>query len=217
MATYVELVKAVQRRLRVSETPSVASSDYSALLGDFVNQAKREVEDAWPWLALQTETEFSTSAGTDTYTLSGFRERAKIRRVHNTTTAAEVLAVDWYKMTQFQDFVTMSQNQPEWWRLNGQASGEWQIQFLPVPDQSYTIKVYGIAPQADLSADGDSLSVPKQPVILGAYLLAVAERGDDAGLSEQRAQREYQSALNDAVGIDNSTRHAGYSSDWALA
>ena len=62
--TYLELVNAVLRRLRVSETGFVSDNDYTKLMGDFVNQAKREVEDAYPrWSALETELSVSVLTG----------------------------------------------------------------------------------------------------------------------------------------------------------
>jgi hypothetical protein len=41
--TYLELVNAVLRRLRVDQVTSVAETDYSLLIGDFINDAKSSV------------------------------------------------------------------------------------------------------------------------------------------------------------------------------
>jgi hypothetical protein len=48
--TYLELVNAVLRRLRLEQVNSVAETDYSLLIGDFINDAKADVEVAWTGL-----------------------------------------------------------------------------------------------------------------------------------------------------------------------
>ena len=68
--TYVNLVNHVMRRLREDEVSSVSNTTYSTMVGDFVNDAKRHVEDAHDWSALRATITVSTSDGTDGYTLS---------------------------------------------------------------------------------------------------------------------------------------------------
>ena len=51
--TYLTLVNDVLSRLRESEVTSVSDNTYSSLIGRFVNEAKREVEDAWNWNRLE--------------------------------------------------------------------------------------------------------------------------------------------------------------------
>ena len=52
--TYLNLVNNVLRRLREDEVSSVTDNTYSKMVGDFVNDAKKMVEDAWDWSALRT-------------------------------------------------------------------------------------------------------------------------------------------------------------------
>ena len=52
--TYLELVNKVLIRLREDEVGSVNQTAYSKLVGEFVNDAARLVEDAWDWSALRT-------------------------------------------------------------------------------------------------------------------------------------------------------------------
>jgi len=44
--TYLNIVNNVLRRMREEEVTSVSSTTYSKMVGDFVNDAKRMVEDA---------------------------------------------------------------------------------------------------------------------------------------------------------------------------
>lgn len=215
--TYLELVNGVLKRLRESEVSSVTGTTYAALISELVNEAKREVEDAWDWLALEASVIISTTATVDAYTLTDFGRRGKVRKVHNVTNKGNVLAIDLDRFRRYTDFTDLADNQPSWWVLNGLSGDDPIIQFLPAPDTSYTINVYGIAPQDDLVNDIDVLVAPPYPVLLGAYARAVAERGDDRGNALSLAQAEYQSALSDAIAIDNGNRYQGLYSDWKLA
>jgi len=60
--TYLEIVNSVLRRLREREVLSVSESSYSKLIGDFVNDARNEVETAWGWSALRTTLTLTTTA-----------------------------------------------------------------------------------------------------------------------------------------------------------
>jgi hypothetical protein len=55
--TYLELVNKVLTRLREDTVTTVDYNDYSTLIGEFVNDAKKEVESAWLWSCL---TEYAT-------------------------------------------------------------------------------------------------------------------------------------------------------------
>jgi hypothetical protein len=59
--TYLNLVNNVLRRMREEEVASVSSNTYSKMVGDFVNDAKRTVEDSWDWSALRTTLTISTT------------------------------------------------------------------------------------------------------------------------------------------------------------
>ena len=215
--TYLQLVNHVLRRMRLSEVASVSASTYSAMIGDLVNQAKREVEDAFPWLALHGEVQISTTAGVASYSLTGMGERTRIERVHNKTTDDIIRSIDWYRMTEAQDFGSGASGRPAYWRITGVSLGDPVIEFDPAPEDTYDVSVYGIVPQADLSANTDVLTVSSYPVILNAYLLALVERGDDRGVPYNHAQREYQSALADAIAGDAMNDQSGRSIDWRVA
>ena len=69
--TYLDIVNNVLRRMREEEVTSVSSSTYGKMVGDFVNDAKRMVEDAWDWSALRTTLTITTAADDYTYSLTG--------------------------------------------------------------------------------------------------------------------------------------------------
>ena len=83
--TYLNLVNNVLRRLREDEVSSVQDTTYSKLVGDFVNDAKRMIEDSWDWSALRTTLTVTTSTGIFNYVLTGSQNRIKVLDVINDT------------------------------------------------------------------------------------------------------------------------------------
>ena len=69
--TYLELVNDVLIRLRENEVTSVTDTSYSKLIGKFINDAKRQVEDAYNWNALSETITVATSTDLFNYVLTG--------------------------------------------------------------------------------------------------------------------------------------------------
>ena len=67
--TYLDLVNDVLVRLREAQVSSVSQNGYSSLVGALVNDAKREVEDAWNWDVLRDTVSFTTQQGTFNYNI----------------------------------------------------------------------------------------------------------------------------------------------------
>lgn len=65
--TYLQLVNDVLVRLRETPVSTVGQTPYSALVGVLVNDAKREVEDAWQWSQLLDYLTFNCIAGISSY------------------------------------------------------------------------------------------------------------------------------------------------------
>ena len=51
--TYLDLINNVLRRLREDTVDTVNGTDYSSLIGDLVNDAKKIVENSFDWTALR--------------------------------------------------------------------------------------------------------------------------------------------------------------------
>ena len=212
---YEGAVNAVLRRMRVATITAVTDNNYSTLIGEFVNEAKREVEDAWNWEALEVEYTVQTVASTATYSLSGSNHRTRIQRVHNTTNKGRLLPKSREFIDRQKDFTDNQERQPAWYLVNTvTATDSLQLEVYPVPDAVYDLKAYGYQPDGDLTSDTQIIKVPYYPVVLGAWALAIAERGDEGGAQEAMAQREYQSALSDAIALDNNFKVLGTETDW---
>ena len=75
--TYRQIINSVLRRLREDSIvtdwagdliDATGPSDYQVLIGDFVNEVKREVEDAWDWTSLRNLVTVATVNNQTTYT-----------------------------------------------------------------------------------------------------------------------------------------------------
>ena len=200
--TYLQLINSVLRRLREDEVATVSQSNYAKLIGDFVNETKREVEDSWNWVQLRNTIQVTTVASTFRYTLTGAGNRYRILQVLNDTENMD-LRIGEYKWMNNQLTGEPQEAAPLYYDVNGSDAGDPNTDMYPIPDKAYTINYNMIIPQADFTADGDTLTVPSWPVILGAYSKALSERGEDGGSSFAETLRMYSQSLSDAIAIDS--------------
>ncbi len=212
--TYVNLVNGVLRRLREPEidtaTQVIADDAYWVMLGDFVNDAKREVEDAWNWWDLMTFTNDTTVSGTGTLALTGTTHRTKILEVYDTDSAQQ------YRLRKTNQAVIdnfnkvgNSQNAPPIWYAEAgyNSSAEKILDFWPIPDGSYTIECRVKQPQADLSADADTFNLEgvDHVVIYKAWAMAISERGEDGGQLFDEIMAKADKMLADAILLDRAS------------
>jgi len=205
--TYLEIVNKILRRLREREVSSVSQTAYSKLIGDFVNDAKTEVEDAWQWSALRTTLTLTTSANVFNYQLGGSQNNFNILDVVNDTSNRfmEYKPSTWFNNV----FLNLNpaEGSPYYYNFNGVASnGDTQVDLYPVPDGVYELRFNCVLRPTDLVNDTDSLIIPNQPVFLLATAKAIEERGEDGGTSSINAYMAGKAALADAIAYDSS-RH----------
>jgi hypothetical protein len=203
--TYLQLVNAVLRRLREDEVTTVDESDYSKLIGDFVNDAKRLVEDSWDWTALRNTTTITTAAGTSKYTLTGYGVRSKIIQVHNETNNR---IVEQQSLPFIRNVALQTDNAVgtiQYWTIDGtDANGDSQIRFHMVPNAVETISVYGVKRTGDLTTDSDSTLLPVNPIIQWAFSYALRERGETGGQSAAEQAVFAKEDLTNAIAQDAS-------------
>jgi hypothetical protein len=199
--TYLEIVNKVLTRLREETVSSVSETPYSRLIGDLVNAVKREVEDAWNWTALTKTITATTNPNVYSYGLTDTQSRAKIIDVVNDTTN-ELLQ---RKSTDFftKAFLTvpLKLGVPKYYNINGvNFQEDHQMEFYPIPDGIYDIRINVWSPQPDLTLDENVLLVPSRIVIEGTIARAISERGDDGGYADQEGR--YLSTLSDFIAIE---------------
>ncbi len=229
--TYLQLVNAVLTRLREDTVNSVTENSYSALVGAFVNDAKRVVEDAWAWSQLLRTVSFPLTAGSAaSYDLEDYvaddglqlNERARLYVDPETGKPLVYVSTD-NKERELgvvpQSHIKVSRMAEQNDADSGQvtelvvstnpsaATGKTRLRFFTIPsisDAADTVFVYLINPQNELSANSEVLLVPSDPVIQLAYLYCLYERGEELGELLSLTSNKAEAALADAIMFDSS-------------
>ena len=204
--TYLNLVNNVLRRLREEEVASVTDNTYSKMVGDFVNDAKKLVEDSWDWSGLRTTLTVTTTSGIFNYVLTGSQNKIKVLDVINDTSNVfmEYQTAHWFNDKYLnQDPVSGS---PDYYTYNGvDSNGDTQVDIYPKPDGVYSLRFNCILRNDELSADTDELVIPSQPVIHMAVALLARERGETGGTSAAEYFGIADKYLSDAIALDAQT------------
>ena len=202
--TYLELVNDVLIRLRENEVTSVQQNSYSKLIGKFINDAKRQCEDAYNWNALSDTLSASTSANIFNYVLVGSGQRFRVIDVIDDTSNAVLTLQTTAQMNKLFLIQTAQKGAPQYYNFNGtDANGDTQVDLYPIPDGVYNLRFNIIKPQVPLSADADTLLIPSEPVIFNAVARAMGERGEDGGIATNEAFAMYKQSLNDAIALES--------------
>ena len=233
--TYREAINSVLRRLREQTIDSDWSgnlydsntiTDYQKLIGELVNDAKRNVESYHSWNALRQTFNVKTQAGLMQYTLGDDDEGSgasfSVLDVINQTTGTVLTQVpnDWLNAQVFpiDDVVN---GEPKHYAFNGVSQAganrepDFNIDLYPVPDAINIISVNVVGASEDLTKADDYLMVPSQPVVLGAWARAISERGEDGGSISSVVAAEARDSLNIAVQLDAGNME--YERDWYVA
>jgi hypothetical protein len=211
--TYLQIVNKVLTKLREDTVTSVTYNDYSSLIGEFVNDAKKEVESAWDWAVLRTSVSFSSSIGVRTYSLaSGTNDDSRLiydetgcPMAFDVTAGTQIQLYEYNEDRLEREFLLQTPvqtiEQPAYFSLTQLGTG-FQVNFLETPSAVRNYKFYFIVPQEDLSADGDTCTVPWRPIRDLALMYALDERGEEIGEPGGRAERRYHESLANAISID---------------
>ena len=201
--TYLELVNDVLVRLRETTVSTVTETSYSSLIGKFVNDAKRQIEDAFAWNVLGTTITLSTVSGTYSYALTGAGQKFQVLDVLNVTSNLRMRNVDFATMNRYQNFSTPVNGIPAYYAFDGvDGSSDTKVTIYPRPDGVYSIPFSLTVPQATLSSDSTTVLVPDVLVVQNAYARALVERGEDGGLSSSEAYSLYKAMLSDYIALE---------------
>lgn len=201
--TYLEIVNKVLRRLREDTVDTVSQNTYSALIGEFVNDAKRMVEDAWDWSALRTTLTVTTSSDIFNYVLTGSGNRIELLDVVNDTSNFFMKYRDqhWFNKTFLVD--EPATGSPMYYCFNGiDANGDTAVDLSPIPDGVYSLRFNAILRTPELSADTDEVLIPTLPIVHLATALSVAERGESGGQSAAELLNVANKMISDAIALD---------------
>lgn len=202
--TYLEAVNEVLARLRESSVSTISQTAYSTLIGHFVNDAKRQVEDAWDWDVQNTTITVTTVAGTSGYTLTGSGTRQKGISANITTSGRQAMLqpVSNKWIQDQQQLTTTTNSAPCYFAWDGNDGTDSKIHLFSTPDSVYTIKFNLNVPQAALTASATVIQVPSDAVVMGAYARALVERGEDGALGSSEAYSLYKSIMADRISLD---------------
>lgn len=203
MATYLDVVNNVLRRLREPTVTAVNDTDYSRLVGIWINDSKREIEDSHDWNALSNTIVVTTVANTRNYTLTGSGQRFTTSDVLNDTDDFSMRPVnrDWLNRMYY--LGTSTPASPTYYAYNGvDSNGDTKVDLYPKPDGVYSLRFELTIPTVDLVNDSDTLLIPSHLPPLLAYSKAIAERGEDSGVTSSEAYLMYRLALADAIALE---------------
>ena len=201
--TYLELINDVLIRLRESSVSTVTETTYSTLIGKFVNDAKRQVEDSFAWNALGTTITVTTASSTAAYSLTGAGQKFQVKDVINTTSSLALSNISFVDMNRKQNFTPLTYSTPTEYAFNGvDASYDTKVTLFPIPNGVYTIKFMLTVPQAILALAATVIQVPDTLVSQNAYSRALVERGEDGGLTSSEAYLFYKSMLSDHIALE---------------
>lgn len=201
--TYLELINDVLIRLRETTVATSNQTSYSTLIGKFVNDAKRQVEDSYGWNVLGQTVTISTTAGTYIYSMTGAGQKFQVMDAINITSNVGLRNISFVEMNRFQNFVPAISAIPEYYSFDGvDGNGDTKVVLYARPDNVYTLAFALTVPQAPLSSDSTSVLVPDVLVAQNAFARALVERGEDGGLASSEAYQLYRSMLSDYIALE---------------
>ena len=201
---YLNAVNRVLRLLREPEVASLSQGDVvSDIVSEYINDAKRTVEDTHNWNAIRYQWTSVISAGSQEFELTG---SGRLPRIDN------IYGINGAELSE-----TTNQELRRMQYISGQASGTFpsdyavsgrteandvKIRVHPAPIADYTVDTWGYKKTVDLALDSDEILVPSKPVIYLAYALAARERGEVGGQTAAEIFGMAQQYLRDAVTQD---------------
>jgi len=201
--TFLELVNDVLIRLREPTVTTVTLNSYSTLIGRFVNDAKRQIEDAFSWNVLGQTVTVTTVAGTYVYSLTGVGQKFQVQDVINTTSNIGMQNISFVEMNRYQNLVPTTNGIPQYYAFDGvDGNGDTKVALYPRPDGVFNISFSVTVPQETLSVDSTSVLVNDSLVVQNALARALVERGEDGGLNSSEAYQLYRGMLADQIALE---------------
>jgi hypothetical protein len=189
--------------LRENQVSTNSETAYSTLIGLFVNDAKRQIEDAFSWNVLGQTVNITTTSGTYIYSMTGAGQKFQVMDALNTTANVGLQNISFVQMNRFQNLVPTVTGVPEYYAFDGvDSNGDTKVVLYPRPDGVYNLPFALTVPQAPLTTDSTVVKVPDYLVVQNAYARALVERGEDGGLSSSEAYQLYRGMLADQIALE---------------
>ena len=220
--TFRELINEVLIRLRedtiatdwsgnINDSSTV--NDYQKVIGSLVNDSKRNIEAYHDWLVLRETKDIATVNGTRNYSLAS-GQQIKILDVVNQSTGAHLKQVPRSYINSMK-YPSSNSGEPMYYSFNGaDSSNNLKVDLEPIPTEAQTLSFDTVKFQDELKLASDEIKIPEKAVILGAWMRAVSERGEDGGTQSSVIAMEYKEVLNQAIILDGGNTQ--YESDWYI-
>lgn len=220
MATWKTLTNEVLVKLRESQLGSsetIASNTYASLIATFVNDAKREVEDAWNWTDLRAPIQVSTVSGTDNVVFAGTNSRTKLLSLHNLTENYELRHIKSATFDYATNIGNTTNSKPYWYRPRGvDSSGLKKLELYPTPNAVYLLEGEFKNPDDEFTDDADVLTLQgvSHVIVQKAWAIAISERGEDGGQLFDEVTKRGNDYLADAIMLDKA--NTMLEADWEV-
>jgi hypothetical protein len=201
--TFLQLINNVLIRLRETQVSTNTETAYSTLIGLFVNDAKRQIEDSFSWNVLGQTVTLTTTAGTYVYSMTGAGQKFQVQDALNTTANVGLQNISFVEMNRFQNLVPTVSGVPQYYAFDGvDGNGDTKVVLYPRPDGVYNIPFALTVPQATLASDSTVVLVPDTLVVQNAFARALVERGEDGGMNSSEAYQLYRNMLSDHIALE---------------
>jgi len=219
--TALSIVNRVLTRLREDTVENISDTAYATMIFGFLNDAKREVEDAFNWDSLLVTLDIPTVASQqyvsvkDTTLGIYTNARSRVIEVYDTDSIC-FLVKHTREYIRQNTFTLDTPGQPFYWAMGGMDETQnVQIEFFQIPDGVYNLKVTVYNPSDDFTSDEDYLKIPWMPVFLRTLAMAIQEKGEDGGATASDITSQYVRALGDAIAYEQRSKYEGTTDgDW---
>ena len=185
----------------------MADTDYSELIGIFVNDAIRYIESSWDWSVLRTTLSIDTVVGTNLYRLTDFGTRSEVLYVHNETSNTVVPQATLQRIRELSLGTNNAQGTIQYYALEGvDANNDVQLRLHQTPNSVVTLSVYGVKRDTVLTTDNSTTNLPSSVIEQFAFAYALRERGETGGQSAGEQVALAQADLTNAVALDANLR-----------
>jgi len=181
--TYLQMVNGVLTRLREDNVTTVDGNDdvVVLLVKDFINDAKRQVENAHTWTALATEWEFTTTPNDSSVVLTNTASSCIIDYIYDDS-GVELNQADRAYVRKQSKQAGSTTNTPRVFCIDGVGpNSDLKLKLFPTPKEAEDYTVYGFKGSEDLTADTDTCHIAPLAVIYMATAMAARERGEVGG------------------------------------
>lgn len=201
---FIDIVNNVLRRLRESTVSVWNQTTYSTMVGDFINDAKSQVEDSWQWSANRITEDVNTSDGVSFYILTSSTHKPVFMSAWNNTQNTELhqRSKAWFDRKLYTG-PDNSGTPSNYSVAPPNPAGNTRVQLWPTPDGVYNLKFSITAPQPELTENTSRLEIPSRPVILLATAMLAEEKGETGGTAVARYFEMADKELSNAIALDS--------------